>query len=142
MPGTAHALGSLPRARALARDSDILHAQAFASVLPVALARTGAGTPMVATFHTSHFLTRAEKPLWQGILGRLVKMPDHAPHWGAGWIELSVSGEDKRRGETDIFPFRVLSEFLEKDMRVQSDSRVSVLFAVAIHDLRKGNARH
>jgi len=33
---------------------------------------------MVATFHTSHFLTRAERPLWQGILGRLVQMPDHA----------------------------------------------------------------
>lgn len=74
----AHALGSLPRTRDLARKSDIVHAQAFASVLPAAVGRAHAKIPLVATFHTSHFLTRAKRPFWRGILGRLVRMSDHA----------------------------------------------------------------
>lgn len=74
----AHALGSLGLTRKLARDSHVLHAQTFASVVPVALARRGLGVPMVATFHTSHFLMRARKPLWKPVLGSLVRAPDHA----------------------------------------------------------------
>lgn len=74
----AHSLGSLPRTRGLAREAEILHAQAFPSILPTALGGGGLGIPLVATFHTSHFLTRAEKPLWRPILGKLVRTPDYS----------------------------------------------------------------
>jgi glycosyltransferase involved in cell wall biosynthesis len=75
---TAHALGSLPRTRALARRADIIHAQAFPSVVPGVAGRRASGAPLVATFHTSHFLVRAKKALWRPILGALVRAPDHA----------------------------------------------------------------
>lgn len=74
----AHALGSLSRTRDLARSADVIHAQAFASVLPGVVGRQVSGAPLVATFHTSHFLTRAEKPSWRSVLGSLVRMPDYA----------------------------------------------------------------
>lgn len=74
----AHSLASVPRTRALAWEADIIHAQAFPSVVPGMAARVSSGAPMVATFHTSHFLTRAEEPLWAPILGALVRAPDHA----------------------------------------------------------------
>lgn len=75
---TLHALGSVPKTRILARQADVIHAQAFPSVLPGALARRVAGAPLVATFHTSHFLTRAEHPFWAPVLGALVRAPDFA----------------------------------------------------------------
>jgi glycosyltransferase involved in cell wall biosynthesis len=75
---TAHALGSLPRTVALARWADVLHAQAFPSVVPGLAGRRLAGAPLVATFHTSHFLVRARRPLWRPILGSLVRAPDYA----------------------------------------------------------------
>ncbi len=74
----AHALGSIPKTRALAREADVIHAQAFASVVPGILGRRASGAPLVATFHTSHFLTRAEHPLWAPVLAALVRAPDHA----------------------------------------------------------------
>jgi glycosyltransferase involved in cell wall biosynthesis len=74
----AHALGSVPKTRALAVEADIIHAQAFASIVPAAAGRRRARIPMVATFHTSHFLTRAEKRAWKPILARLVRTPDYA----------------------------------------------------------------
>lgn len=80
----AHALGSVPRTRSLAVEADVIHAQAFASVLPGAAARRSSGAPLVATFHTSHFLTRAARPAWRPILAALVRMPDYA---------LAASGE-------------------------------------------------
>jgi len=83
----AHALGSAPKTRVLARDADVIHAQAFPSIVPAELARWGSRTPLVATFHTSHFLVRAQKPAWRGILGRLVRLPDFA---------LAASGEIAR----------------------------------------------
>ncbi|MGW8266471.1 MAG: glycosyltransferase family 4 protein [Longimicrobiales bacterium] len=73
-----HSLGSVPKTRTLARQAEVIHAQAFASVLPGVLARRVAGAPLVATFHTSHFLTRAERPLWVPVLGALVRAPDFA----------------------------------------------------------------
>jgi glycosyltransferase involved in cell wall biosynthesis len=87
-----HALGSLPATREGARWADIVHAQAFASILPCRLATVGggqgradgAGKPLVATFHTSHFLVRAQIPRWKPVLRRLVEWPDHA---------LAASGE-------------------------------------------------
>lgn len=77
-PGwVAHALGSIPRTRTLARDADVLHAQAFSSVLPCAVAALGRPAPVVATFHTSHFLRRARKRLWRPVLSRLVRWPTY-----------------------------------------------------------------
>jgi glycosyltransferase involved in cell wall biosynthesis len=73
----AHALASIPKTRVLAAESDIVHAQAFASVLPASAGRRKHGFPLVATFHTSHFLTRARKAFWRPILAGLVRMPDY-----------------------------------------------------------------
>jgi len=77
-PGwAAHALASVPRMRALARRADIVHAQAFSSVVPGHLARLGRSVPLVVTFHTSHFLLRARIPLWRPLLSPLVRWPDY-----------------------------------------------------------------
>jgi len=73
-----HSLASLPITRALAKQADIIHAQAFASVVPGMAARAVSGAPLVATFHTSHFLQRAEQPLWKPLLGALVRAPDYS----------------------------------------------------------------
>ena len=73
----AHALGSIPRTRSLVQGADIVHAQAFASVLPLTMGGWGFGTPLVATFHTSHFLTRARTPFWKPVLSSLVRLPDY-----------------------------------------------------------------
>jgi glycosyltransferase involved in cell wall biosynthesis len=73
-----HAIGSLPATRESARWADVIHAQAFASIPPCGVARAGTGAPLVATFHTSHFLMRAKDPTWVPILRRLVRWPDHA----------------------------------------------------------------
>jgi glycosyltransferase involved in cell wall biosynthesis len=73
-----HSLGSVPTTRAMARQADVIHAQAFASVLPGVLARRVSNAPLVATFHTSHFLKRAENPIWAPVLGALVRAPDYS----------------------------------------------------------------
>ena len=73
----AHALGSAPRTRRLGYRADVVHAQAFQSVPPCAWAARGRDLPFVATLHTSHFLQRAEKPAWQGVLRRTVQAPDY-----------------------------------------------------------------
>jgi len=73
----AHALGSLPSTLREGGRAQILHAQAFASVPPLLALRARNGAPLVATFHTSHFLRRAERPLWRPILRELVRRPDH-----------------------------------------------------------------
>ena len=86
-----HSLGSVPKTRFLARKADVIHAQAFASVIPGVLGRRVAGAPLVATFHTSHFLTRAEDPLWAPVLGAMVRAPDYA---------LAASREIARVAET------------------------------------------
>lgn len=69
-----HALGSMPRFGALARGADILHAQDIAAVLPCMVARRAAGgVPFVTTYHTSHFLKRAESPFWRPIFRRFIR---------------------------------------------------------------------
>ncbi|MFQ5536588.1 MAG: glycosyltransferase family 4 protein [Gemmatimonadota bacterium] len=73
----AHALASVPRTRALARAADILHAQAFQSVPPLQAARAGRSTPLVTTYHTSHFLRLAQRPLWKPVLRRLLRAADY-----------------------------------------------------------------
>lgn len=73
----AHAVGSIPRSLASARGADVLHAQAFQSIAPLRVVRAVRGTPLVSTWHTSHFLRLAERPGWRGLLGRLVDAGDH-----------------------------------------------------------------
>jgi glycosyltransferase involved in cell wall biosynthesis len=78
-PGWAlHSLGAIPRFVARARQADVLHAQDIASVPPGVAARTRTGAPLVATFHTSHFLRRAKRPLWRPVLSSFVRAPDYA----------------------------------------------------------------
>jgi glycosyltransferase involved in cell wall biosynthesis len=72
-----HAAGSIPRSIALARNADVLHAQAFQSIPPLQIARAMTGTPLVTTLHTSHFLKLAERTGWKTLLGRLVQAGDH-----------------------------------------------------------------
>ena len=85
-----HSLCSTPRYLAQARDADVLHVQDIASVPPGILARARTGAPLVVTFHTSHFLKRAQRPLWKPVLGNFVRAADHA---------LAASGEIARVAE-------------------------------------------
>lgn len=72
-----HAAGSVPELGRLARTADILHAQAFASVLPGMAARRVRKAPLLATWHTSHFLKRADSPFWRPIFQRMLREVDH-----------------------------------------------------------------
>ena len=72
-----HAAGSTGRTREVARDADVVHAQAFPSLLPCALALAGTDTPLVCTLHTSHFLRLAANPVVRGPLGKLIELSDH-----------------------------------------------------------------
>ena len=62
-----HSIGAIPELKRRAKEADVIHAQAFASVLPCATARPGPEVPLIATYHTSHFLRRAERPRWRGV---------------------------------------------------------------------------
>ncbi len=89
----AHSLASVPTLMERASDADILHAQAFASVLPCLFAASTGGRriPVVSTLHTSHFLVRARKAAWKPVLRELVRRPDHS---------LAASEEIAAVGET------------------------------------------
>ena len=69
----AHALGSTRRTRAVVTGADIVHAQAFPSLLPCAMALAGSSTPLVCTLHTSHFLRLAANRMLAPALGKLVE---------------------------------------------------------------------
>lgn len=105
-----HAAGSTPQTRALVAGADIVHAQAFPSLLPCALALAGASTPLLCTLHTSHFLRLADKPIVRTVLGKLVELSDHnfaaskeIADVGEG-LSGSVSVEVLVNGvETDVF---------------------------------------
>lgn len=73
----AFSLLSTPAFLAAARGADVLHAQTFAAVPPVAAARRLLGLPMVLTEHTSHFLRLAGRRRWRPILRGLVREADH-----------------------------------------------------------------
>ena len=84
-PGwAAHAFFSMPRFGSLARHADILHAQDIASVLPCMVAKRTSRAPIVTTYHTSHFLKRADSPFWRPIFRRFLEAADH---------NLAASGE-------------------------------------------------
>jgi glycosyltransferase involved in cell wall biosynthesis len=68
---------STPRLAYLARSADILHAQALQSVPPAAIAKRTSGAPLVTTWHTSHFLARADHPFWRPVFRRFIRWSDH-----------------------------------------------------------------
>lgn len=74
----AHAIGSIPATLRWARWAEVLHAQAFASVLPVGAAASLIRRPWAASFHTSHFLVLAKREVWDGILRSFVRWPDYS----------------------------------------------------------------
>ena len=74
---TMHAAGSTPRTRSVVADADVVHAQAFPSLLPCALALAGMSTPLVCTIHTSHFLRLAANPIVAPALGKLIELSDY-----------------------------------------------------------------
>lgn len=77
-PGwAAHAFRSVPRFGALAESADVLHAQDIAAVLPCMVAQRVRGAPFVTTYHSSHFLKRAESPFWRPIFARFLRAADH-----------------------------------------------------------------
>ena len=77
-PGWAtHALASIPRLASVAAQADVLHAQDIAAVLPCMVARGVPGAPLVTTYHTSHFLQRAESPLWRPVFRTFLRAADH-----------------------------------------------------------------
>ena len=73
----AHAVGSTPRTRAAVQGADVVHAQAFPSLLPCALALAGSSAPLVCTLHTSHFLRLAANRMLSPALGKLVELSDY-----------------------------------------------------------------
>ena len=73
----AHAVGSTRRTRALVAGADVVHAQAFPSILPCAVALTGSSTPLACTLHTSHFLRLAANRMVAPTLGKLVELSDY-----------------------------------------------------------------
>lgn len=73
----AHAVCSLPRFTALAESADVLHAQDIAAVLPCLVAQRVRNAPVVATYHTSHFLMRAESPFWRPVFRTFLRGADH-----------------------------------------------------------------
>jgi glycosyltransferase involved in cell wall biosynthesis len=72
-----HAASSTPRIGGLAAHVDVVHAQAFQSVLPAVVAKKTAGVPIVTTWHTSHFLKRAESPFWRPIFQKMMRWSDY-----------------------------------------------------------------
>lgn len=70
-----HAFGSIPRMRSATRDADVVHAQDIASVLPTRAVGAGVGarTPLVTTYHTSHFLKRADSAFWRPVFHRFIR---------------------------------------------------------------------
>lgn len=73
----AHSFGSLPRFVELGAEADILHAQDIAAVPPCILARGTTETPVVTTYHTSHFLRRADSRFWRPIFRGFLRAADH-----------------------------------------------------------------
>ncbi len=91
-PGwAAHAFGSVPKLRTLAREADVIHAQDIAAVIPGILGRRVRGAPLVTTYHTSHFLRRADSAFWRPIFRVFLE---------AGDYNLAASEEIARVGES------------------------------------------
>ena len=92
-----HGASSTPKLGQVALQADIVHAQAFQSVLPAFVAKRAAKIPLVSTWHTSHFLKRAESPFWRPIFQRLLRWSDHNL---AASVEIAGVGENIAPGVT------------------------------------------
>lgn len=68
-----HAFGSTPKLGTVARDADLIHAQDIASVVPARAVGGGRRMPLVTTYHTSHFLKRADSPFWRPVFRRFIE---------------------------------------------------------------------
>ena len=106
----AHGGWSTPRLAQVARHADVVHAQAFQSVLPGVVAKKATRSPLISTWHTSHFLKRAASPFWRPIFHRLLKWSDYNLAASVEIAEVAeglapgVSVEALTNGvETDIF---------------------------------------
>ncbi len=86
-----YAVCSTPKLAALSREADVLHAQDIASVLPCIIAKQGRGTPIVTTYHTSHFLRRAKSRFWRPIFRCFLRVADHNL---AASAEIAAVGKD------------------------------------------------
>ena len=105
-----HGAISTPKLGQVALRADIIHAQAFQSVLPAFVAKRAAKIPLVSTWHTSHFLKRAESPFWRPIFQRLLRWSDYNL---AASVEIADVAESLAPGvkvealangvETDVF---------------------------------------
>ena len=105
-----HGASSTPKLGQVALRADIIHAQAFQSVLPAFVAKRAAKIPLVSTWHTSHFLKRAESPFWRPIFQRLLRWSDYNL---AASVEIADVAESVAPGvkvealangvETDVF---------------------------------------
>ncbi len=105
-----HGGASTPRLARIASMADVVHAQAFQSVLPGVVAKHANRIPLVSTWHTSHFLKRATSPFWRPIFQRLLAWSDHNLAASAEIAEVAeglapgVSVEALTNGvETDVF---------------------------------------
>ena len=105
-----HAGASTPALVGLARKADVVHAQAFQSVLPGVVAKQANRIPLVSTWHTSHFLKRAASPFWRPIFQRLLAWSDYNLAASAEIAKVAeelapgVSVEALTNGvETDVF---------------------------------------
>ena len=106
----AHGGWSTPRLAQIARQADVVHAQAFQSVLPGVVAKKATRSPLISTWHTSHFLKRATSPFWRPIFRRLLKWSDYNLAASAQIAEVAeglapgVQVEALTNGvETDVF---------------------------------------
>ena len=72
-----YAVCSTPKLVALGQEADVLHAQDIASVLPCIIAKRRRKTPIVTTYHTSHFLKRAKSLFWRPVFRTFLRMADH-----------------------------------------------------------------
>ena len=105
-----HGGASTPTLVGIARKADVVHAQAFQSVLPGVVAKQANRIPLVSTWHTSHFLKRAASPFWRPIFQRLLTWSDHNLAASAEIAKVAeelapgVSVEALTNGvETDVF---------------------------------------
>ena len=73
----SHALCSMPRFSSLAERADVLHAQDIAAILPCMAAQRVRDAPIVATYHTSHFLKRANSLIWRPVFKQFLQSADH-----------------------------------------------------------------
>ncbi len=87
----AHALASTPSHYRHAAAADLFHAQTFATAPPAWPSRWRYRRPLVLTLHTSHFLTRARRPLWRPVLRRIVASADFVLAASREILEVALS---------------------------------------------------